>query len=77
MIECVEALQKMIQFFIVKFEKVSFANSSKSLWCLMKEQSILIIAIVAIVDIVAIVSVAIIPIAVGGSGGCWLCSCRP
>ena len=44
----------------------------------MKRQSILIIAIVAIVAIVsiAIVSVAIIPIAVGGSGGCWLCSCR-
>jgi len=58
----------MIQFFIVKFEKVSFANSSKSLWCLMKQQSILIIAIVAIVSIaivsIAIVSVAIIPIAV-------------
>merc|ERR1711936_1556677 len=44
----------------------------------MKRQSILIIAIVAIVAIVsiAIVSVAIIHIAVGGSGGCWLCSCR-
>merc|ERR1711936_1094959 len=44
----------------------------------MKRQSILIIAIVAIVAIVsiAIVSVAIIPIAVGGSGGCWPCSCR-
>merc|ERR1711962_65836 len=68
----------MIQFFIVKFEKVPFANSFKSLMCLMKRQSILIIAIIAIVAIVsiAIVSVAIIPIAVGGSGGCWLCSCR-
>ena len=64
------------RWFIVKFEKVPFANSSKSLWCQMKRQSISIIAIVAIVSI-AIVSVAIIPIAVGGSGGCWLCSCRP
>merc|ERR1711962_459435 len=64
----------MIQFFIVKFEKVPFANSFKSLMCLMKRQSILIIAIVAIVAIVsiAIVSVAIIPIAVGGSGSCCL-----
>merc|ERR1711872_525231 len=69
----------MIQFFIVKFERVPFANSSKFLWCQMKRQSISIIAIVAIVAIVpiAIVPVAIIPIAVGGSGGCWLCSCRP